>query len=249
MMCALSSVLLALSLNAHTVAPATRDSLRFDTTQVLITPADFEHLSVFLKAIVKERAKPELMALMTNHQVEYPMVLGSVGTGATIPPDFKPGSMIRIPNYVLIADSAPAVMQALTTAKLTGARYMQLSRTLNVATVTDQIDVTAHGGTPQVTDSSTLIGKNVVFIRTHPTAFMALVRAKLDVSSLQPQGGAMLFNLIFGTQSGTQDSTSKTITLSPTITFSPGPAPASSPSSSSAPSPAPTPMPAPAPAP
>jgi len=167
------------------------DTLPFDTTQVVVTPADFAQLLTFLQATTAEWSKPAMGELMKRHVIQYPMALGNVGTGVNVPPQLQAGAMIPIPNYAIIADSTPAVAQGLASAKLTGRRYLQLSRTLNAAFVTEQLDRLSHGGTPQVNDTSTVIGKNVAFIRSHQAEFGKLVQLALDVIPLQAQGGGM----------------------------------------------------------
>jgi hypothetical protein len=161
------------------------DTLPFDTTQVVVTSDDFAQLLTFLRATMHEWNKPEARRLMTAHQLQYRMELGDYGTGVVVPPPLEPGRSIPIPDYALIADSMPTVAQGLASAKLTGRRYLQLSRTLSIAWVTDQLDRSSHDGTPQVTETKTVIGKNVAFIRSHQAEFAKLVELGLDVITLR----------------------------------------------------------------
>lgn len=176
-------------------ARASVDTIPFDTTQVVVADSDFAQLLTFLKATMHEWSKPLAVQMMKKHVLTYRMELGDYGTGVTVPRVFQPGQPIPIPDYAVIADSIPAVAQGLASAKMSARRYLQLSRTLNIASVTDQMDRFAHQGKPQSTETKTLIGKNVAYIRAHRTQFDELVNLGLDVISMQGgQGGQQDFN-------------------------------------------------------
>jgi predicted esterase len=85
----------------------------------------------------------------------------------------------------MIADRVPAIAQGFTTAHLSARRYLQLSRTLNNAFITDQLDRLLHHGTPTRLDTTSVIGKNVAFIRANRSDFDRLVALSLDVTTLQ----------------------------------------------------------------
>jgi hypothetical protein len=155
-----------------------------------VTTDDLTQLSAFLTAVSSELGSPEVMGVTQAHLITYPLALGRVtpsqdmhGVGVTSA--LKSGALIKIPNYVVVADSVPAVAGGLATAKLTGERYLQLTRTLNNAYVTAQIDRLAHAGKSTYTETSTLIGKNVAFLKAHEREFHALVGLGLDVTHVR----------------------------------------------------------------
>jgi hypothetical protein len=185
-----SSVTLAHAAIGGALTPAVADSLPFDTTQVVVADSDFTKLKTFLQATASEWGKPEMQELMKRHMIQYPMAVGTI-PGVTIPAQISAGTPIPIPNYVVVADSVPAVAAGLNSAKLTAARYLQLSRTLNAAWVTDQFDLMGHKGTPTMKDTTTIIGKNVAYIRAHQADFNQLVQLALDVITFRQQQGGM----------------------------------------------------------
>jgi hypothetical protein len=186
----ISSVTLAHAALGGALTPAVADSLPFDTTQVVVADSDFTKLKAFLQATVSEWGKPEIQGLMQRHILQYPMAIGSL-PGVTIPAQLSAGTPIPIPNYAVVADSVPAVASGLSSAKLTAQRYLQLSRTLNAAWVTEQLDRLGHNGTPQMKDTTTVIGKNVAYIRAHQADFNQLVQLALDVVTFRQQQGGM----------------------------------------------------------
>jgi hypothetical protein len=187
---AFSSLALSAALAHAAPVPAVADSLPFDTTQVVVTQNDFTQLKDFLQATTTEWSKKDVGGLMSRHVVKYPLALGDLG-GATAPPQIKTGTLIPIPNYQVVSDSNPIVAKGFASAKLSAPRYMQLSRTLNNAFITEQLDRILHNGSPKSTDTTTVIGKNVAFIRANQAAFNGLVQLALDVTPLRQNGGGM----------------------------------------------------------
>jgi hypothetical protein len=139
------------------------DTLPFDTMQVVLTPTDLDHVSTFLSTVAKDSTWDKLRR---KHLITYPMALGDVG-GAKLP-GLNPGDPIPIPDYTAVVTVSPAVAHAFTTAHLTPPRYMQLIRTLTVASVTRTSNQASHH---IIQGDGDIVLKNLAFLNEHAAQF------------------------------------------------------------------------------
>jgi imidazolonepropionase-like amidohydrolase len=154
-----------------------------DTTQPVVTLEDVEQLLTFLRATLSEWQKPEVAEFYQTNLVKYPITIGDVG--GPVPATFK-GASFAAPDMGALADKFPTVKAALEQAKLTPLRYMQLHRAILCASLTDQLDRAMHEGKSTTsTDTTSVINKNVAFLRANPKVEPDLRAAGLELPMIQ----------------------------------------------------------------
>lgn len=159
-------------------SPAETAQILTDTTQPTLTTEHISQLLAFLHATQQEWQKPEIARFYQAHLVKYPIVIGDIDE--PIPEQFQDATTL-VPDMVALSDSFPSIKAALTAAKLTALRYMQLHRAILCASLTYQLDRATHRESPSSIDTMMTINKNIVFLRANPMVESDLRRAGLEL--------------------------------------------------------------------
>ena len=146
-----------------------------DTTSLRLTPALLTQVTQVLAEI---RRHPTQVTAAEHDSTYVAHFFMHVGEFAGLPADpTKPGDSATVFDWGAVAARNPAVAAAFTHAHLAPARYLPVLRALTNAEATDTLQLALEGMLDDPVlpaDSTTLVWRNVAFLRTHRPAIDAL---------------------------------------------------------------------------